>query len=241
VDEAEAAARDIKIVMLMDIRDIFARLFPEDGPAHRAERTGRPNDGPRLLTKRLLDELHRLEERQWSAWGKAKKPMTDTALASLLRTYRIRSNTVRGEDIMGNPERGKGYYLRSFKDAFSRYLPPYGPSTRDNETNPENVEGAEVFKDVTNTECHGSQDGGNASNSGIWHDGTGPEGGNRDAEAKDRDKGAFSRHGAVEGDRGKGASCGCPNGRETGDSPRGDHSEKPYKSAKPHQRYWGDL
>jgi hypothetical protein len=129
-EDAELVERDVKTLLLGDIRDVFARMFPEGHPAHR-EGAGRPDDGPRLLTKHLLAELHKLEERPWNTFGRAKKPMTDMGLASLLRSYRIHSKTVRGEDEAGNPERGKGYYLRSFVDAFTRYLPfpPFQPVT----------------------------------------------------------------------------------------------------------------
>jgi hypothetical protein len=182
VEEAEAAERDIKIMLLSDVRDVFARLFPEEGPTHKAERTGRPDDGPRLLTKRLLDELHGLEERPWNAWGKLKKPMTDTDLASLLRPYRIRSSTVRGEDAIGNPERGKGYYLRSFRDAFSRYLPLSGSSHRDNVTTVENAGEIEVFEDVTSSICHRSENPGIANKLGACHDVTAQKEGNRSGQ-----------------------------------------------------------
>jgi hypothetical protein len=94
--------------------------------------------------------------------------MTGRDLASLLRPYRIRSDTVRGEDAMGNPERGKGYYLRSFKDAFARYLPLSGPSGHDTVTNPANVGEIEVFDAVTNSICHDSQNAGNTSKTGLF-------------------------------------------------------------------------
>jgi putative DNA primase/helicase len=185
VEEAESAERDVKLMLLSDIRDIFARLSPEDGPVNKAERTGRPDDGPRLLTKRLLDELHSLEERPWNAWGRLKKPMTDTDLASLLRPYRIRSDTVRGEDAIGNPERGKGYYLRSFKDAFSRYLPLSRLSGRDTVTNSENARENEVFEDVTKLDLSPLANPADANKSGVWHDVTAQKAGNRGAARYD--------------------------------------------------------
>ena len=69
----EDVEADIKTVLLADIRDIFARLSPPDHAAHEAGEPGGRTDGPRLLTKQLLDELIGLEERPWSAWGKAQK------------------------------------------------------------------------------------------------------------------------------------------------------------------------
>jgi hypothetical protein len=63
--EAETADADVKLILLADIRDIFAAAFPPDHPDHKATREGpgRPSDGPRLASKRLLEELHGLEER----------------------------------------------------------------------------------------------------------------------------------------------------------------------------------
>lgn len=123
IDPEDSAEGDIKTILLMDIRDIFARLPPEDEAARKEGRAGRPDDGPRIFTKQLLNELLGLEERPWGTWGRTKKPLTDTGLASLLRPYRIRSGTIRGEDALGNSVTGKGYYLRSFEDVFSRYAP----------------------------------------------------------------------------------------------------------------------
>jgi Protein of unknown function (DUF3631) len=172
--EDEAADEDVRITLLTDIRDIFARLPPRDDAVHGPQ-GGRPADGPRLLTKQLLDELIGLEERPWSTWGKSRKPLTDTGLAGLLRPYRIRSNTVRGD---GN-DRGKGYYLRSFEDTFSRYLPIPQRFTRDNVPNAANPGENEVFEPVPNSLWHGLENAGNASNSGVRHGGTGKNGGER--------------------------------------------------------------
>ena len=166
-DDEEDAERNVHVVLLADIRDIFARLFPEGHPAHNQEgQGGRPDDGPRLLTKQLLDELHGLEERPWVAWGKSRKPLTDTGLASLLRPYGVHSSTVR-EPLASPNVRGKGYFLRSFKDVFSRYLPSSGLSTRANVPNPANAGENEVFEDVPNRVWYGSENAGNASNSGL--------------------------------------------------------------------------
>ena len=181
-DDVEVAERDIKIVLLMDIRDAFARLFPEGHADHRDKY------GPRLSTKRLLEELHVIEERNWAAWGKTRKPMTDTALAKLLRDYRIRSGTVRVED--GSSTTAKGYYLRAFSDAFSRYLPSSEPSSRHADTSPEKQGETASFADVTGGSCDGSENAGNRSNSGrcvvvtAQIKGEGAETGNNDADAR---------------------------------------------------------
>jgi hypothetical protein len=203
-DEAEAVERDTKITLLRDIRDIFVRLFPKGDPAHEAERIGRPDDGPRLLTKQLLGELQNLEERPWAAWGRAKKLMTGTDLALLLRPYRIRSDTVRSKDAMGNSERGKGYYLRSFKDAFSRYLPLSEPSSRDGVTNPANAGEIENSEGVTNAICHGSQNAGDTSKTSLCHGVTDPKGRKEGEDEKGRVNGALRGDGSPDSHRSPG-------------------------------------
>ena len=159
IHEAEAVEGDVKQTLLSDIRDIFAREFPKDHPGHEDKY------GPRLATKRLLEELHGLEERNWIAWGRARKPMTDVALAGLLKGYGIRSGTVRLED--GSTP--KGYYLRSFQEAFERYLPPISSSPassgRHAATTPRKPEESEDFAAATSEFCGGSENAGNPSNS----------------------------------------------------------------------------
>jgi hypothetical protein len=164
-DDVETVEHDVKLMLLMDIRDIFGRLFPDGHLAHKADRGGRPDEGPRLATKRLLEELHGLEEREWSTWGKARKPITDTSLAKLLRSYGIRSSTVRVLDDMGAPSTPKGYYLRSFADAFARYLHPSPISSRHTATNQEKSAENANSTDATNNSCGGPKNGGTASDS----------------------------------------------------------------------------
>jgi hypothetical protein len=123
LQEAEAVDGDVRQTLLSDIRDIFVREYPGHHPDHD------DRYGPRLATKRLLEQLLGLEERSWCAWGRARKPMTDVALAGLLKGYGIRSGSVRLE----GGSTPKGYYLRSFKEAFERYLssqPTASPSPR---------------------------------------------------------------------------------------------------------------
>jgi hypothetical protein len=158
---------DIKTVLLADIRDIFARLPPRDDAPHEAG-AGRPTDGPRLLTKQLLEELIGLEERPWGVWGKSRKPLTDTGLAALLRPYGIRSATVRGE----GSDRGKGYFLRPFEDAFSRYLPIPGVSTRANVPNPGIAGASGIFRTVPNLVWHVFKNLVFPSVCRVWHIGT---------------------------------------------------------------------
>jgi Protein of unknown function (DUF3631) len=159
IDEAEAVEDDARQTLLSDIRDIFLREFPTDHSDHD------DRFGPRLATKRLLEELHRLEERSWGAWGRAQKAMTDVQLARLLKGYGIRSGSVRLE----GGSTPKGYYLRSFKDPFERYLltqtSTSSSSSRHAATTPEIYGESEDFAAATRASCGGSENAGNPSNS----------------------------------------------------------------------------
>jgi hypothetical protein len=130
---------NVDVLLLSDIRDIFVHEFPPDREANR-KGPGRPDDGPRLATKDLLEKLHVLEERPWSAWGRARKPMTDKALGDRLRPYGVRSRTIR----VGTST-PKGYYMRALQDAFARYLPASFPPNRHTATNAENQGESEDF------------------------------------------------------------------------------------------------
>jgi hypothetical protein len=162
--EAAAAETDNNLTLLSDIRDIFAAEFPPGHVKHK-ERADDPDYdglyGPRLSTRALLNRLHELEERPWSAWGRAKLPITSNALGALLRTFGVRSRTVR----VGSST-SKGYYLRSFEDAFTRYLSPPLASKRHGVTTPVNVDENERFSSVTNETCDGSEIAASASKSG---------------------------------------------------------------------------
>jgi hypothetical protein len=185
VDNAEAQEDDVRLLLLADIRDCFAKSFPDGHPDHQAARIGRPDDGPRLTTSQLLAGLHALEERPWSVWGRAKKPMTDMHLAAQLRPYGVRSANIRTSN---NPQLSgvaKGYYLRSFEDAFTRYLPLSGVSSRYAATNAGNQGETDLFTAATNSDCSGSENAGNPSNSGICSGVAGQVGGNGEEEDSD--------------------------------------------------------
>jgi hypothetical protein len=161
--EVAAAETDNSLTLLSDIRDIFANEFPPGHIMHkqRVEDAQRGDlYGPRLSTVVLLDRLHGLEERPWSCWGKARLPITGNALGAFLRTFGVRSGTVR----VGSST-SKGYYLRSFEDAFTRYLPPLPASKRHAVTTPTNPAENESFASVTDAACDGLETAGNASKS----------------------------------------------------------------------------
>jgi hypothetical protein len=160
-DNDEARDDDVRLVLLADIRDIFAKTHPEGHPDHQAVRAGRPDDGPRLTTNQLLEGLHAIEERPWAVWGRSKKPITGMGLAALLRPYGVRSGTIRTK--AGTTP--KGYYLHSFDDAFTRYLPDSADPSRHAATNAEKQGESEVFADATKSECGGYEKPANPSNS----------------------------------------------------------------------------
>jgi hypothetical protein len=162
VDEAEAYEGDIKLLLLADVHDIFTTKFPKEHPSHKAG-PGRPDEGPRLTTKQLLERLCAIEERTWSVWGTAKRPMTDMGLAGLLKPCGIRSTTIRTE----TGAVAKGYYLHSFEDAFARYLSAPGVSSRYDVTNRGNQGEIDNSQTLQTPICNEGQIAQKPSNSGI--------------------------------------------------------------------------
>jgi len=99
---SDADDGSIKVQLLQDIHDAF-------------EEAGYPKA---MKTVDLLSVLHEAEDRPWYEWKKGK-PMSPHSLATQLRPYGIKPTQIRfGEESL------KGYYLETFLDAFSRYLPP---------------------------------------------------------------------------------------------------------------------
>ncbi len=99
---SDADDGSIKVQLLQDIHDAF-------------EEAGYPKA---MKTVDLLSVLHEAEDRPWCEWKKGK-PMSPHSLATQLRPYGIKPTQIRfGEESL------KGYYLETFLDAFSRYLPP---------------------------------------------------------------------------------------------------------------------
>ena len=198
-EDAEATEDDIRLLLLADIRDIFAAAFPQKDEDHEDDREkgpGRPDHGPRLTTKDLLAKLHALEERPWNAWGRSKKPMTDLALAARLKPYGVRSLNVQIDDDDGLPTVVKGYYLRSFADAFTRYLPSTPLSTRYNATNGGKPRVSEENAAATNSFCSGCENAAEAKDSGVCSGVAASKGGERGVgEKRERDRAKAARRG----------------------------------------------
>jgi DNA polymerase I-like protein with 3'-5' exonuclease and polymerase domains/phage/plasmid primase-like uncharacterized protein len=91
-----------RVKLLADIRDIF---------------TNRKID--RISSADLVAALVNLEDRPWPEW-KHGKPLSQNQLARLLRPFKVKPSQLKTFNC-------KGYILDSFRDAFSRYLPPLPP------------------------------------------------------------------------------------------------------------------
>jgi uncharacterized protein DUF3631 len=73
----------------------------------------------RIMSKSLVARLIEDQTGPWVAFGKNQKPISENAVARLLKQYGISPRTVRTTD-----DRAKGYHLAWFKDAFERHLSP---------------------------------------------------------------------------------------------------------------------
>jgi len=128
-DKAEVAAlilsgaddsESIDTILLKDIRAIFTEQHTD-----------------RLASQRLCDLLAEIDDRPWAEWNRGR-PITTNRLAGRLKAFGIHSKTTRLPD----GDRLKGYELKSFEDAFTRYIPV---SNRDNVTS----EGAQGFQPIS--------------------------------------------------------------------------------------------
>jgi putative DNA primase/helicase len=94
-------------LLLADLVAIFVAFDEKYGNRH-----------DKLPTHQLLSALHRIEERPWPEYGRARKPMSAMQLARLLRPFRIRSVTIRPYD---DDETVKGYRRQPIELAYTRY------------------------------------------------------------------------------------------------------------------------
>ena len=103
--EVANGEESIRELLLADIRDAFG-------------------EQEEIFTEDLLNCLCGREERPWREW-KAGRPLSAVQLARLLKPFGVRPGPMRD-----GQRTGKGYELRDFADAFTRYLPsePSQPS-----------------------------------------------------------------------------------------------------------------
>lgn len=81
-----------------------------------------------MFSADLVAELVKLEGRPWPEFGRARKPITPTGLARLLRPFGLHPGSVR----IG-PDTGKGYYREALAPLWAQYrigapVPPAEPS-----------------------------------------------------------------------------------------------------------------
>jgi len=95
------SSESIDTQLLGDIREIFEKLGVE-----------------RISSQDLCNHLAAIDDRPWNEWSKGRA-ITTNKLSGRLKAFGIGSTTIR----IPNEKTLKGYYLNSFKDAFTRYLP----------------------------------------------------------------------------------------------------------------------
>jgi hypothetical protein len=81
-----------------------------------------------LMTATLIAGLVSRLEEPWCRWNKGQ-PITDEAVARLLRPYGIRPGHDKSRTF-------RGYYASDFEEAWNRYLPPIPPETPSIPSNP---------------------------------------------------------------------------------------------------------
>jgi hypothetical protein len=96
-----------KVVLLGDIRAAFDAAATD-----------------RLSTEDVVMHLIGQEDRPWADWRNGK-PISKAALSRMLNQFKVYSGSIRLPD----GRTPKGFYRKSFEDAFTRYLPPCGATT----------------------------------------------------------------------------------------------------------------
>jgi putative DNA primase/helicase len=72
-----------------------------------------------LFTREIIAALHKREDRPWSEWGKAGKPIAGRQVAGLLKPLGVKTN----QTVRRGIDHDKGYRVEWLEDAFARYLP----------------------------------------------------------------------------------------------------------------------
>ena len=131
----------------------------------------------RVLSDDLVTFLHEIEDRPWTEWGRAQRPITKLQVSRLLKPFGIRPTTVRD-----GHKRGKGYRIEDSQDAFFRYIPPprnVTPGQSSNGAGFRDFQGVTQENDVTDEKsiipsddagCHGVTDGNGSAEEKIDSD-----------------------------------------------------------------------
>jgi hypothetical protein len=153
----------ISVKLLLDIKSILEPRDEHKKPLPKVER---------IASCDLAKSLGEMEERPWVEWGKAQKPITPPQIARLLGKYGISPTTMRLPD----ERRLKGYQHQDFTEAWELYLPPDSPqspstpdSNRDTVTTRDNIEESGVFRSVTPSPCHASENVKTPNKNGLCH------------------------------------------------------------------------
>jgi putative DNA primase/helicase len=112
-NEAEKAALAIEAVRDTFDPSIGLQLLLAIKERFAAEGTDR------IASKALQAALIGDETGPWASYGKGGKPITENAIARLLKPYEIRPRTIR----LSADDTAKGYQLAWFKEAFERHIP----------------------------------------------------------------------------------------------------------------------
>ena len=102
------------LMLLVDCRKIFEDLKAKGKANYEANAA--MGAVAEITSAELMKRLHALEDRPWLEWGRMRKPITQNAIARLLRGYDIRPGNVGPRD-----NRAKGYLWAAFDDAWKRY------------------------------------------------------------------------------------------------------------------------
>jgi 5S rRNA maturation endonuclease (ribonuclease M5) len=99
--ESESAA----VLLLSDMREVFRNL------------------GDQVESGKVIDFLVKLEERPWADWRQGRE-LTTNGLARLLKSFESRPGIkIAPTKWRDGDETVRGYQLRDFQDAFTRYVP----------------------------------------------------------------------------------------------------------------------
>jgi putative DNA primase/helicase len=132
-------------------------------------------DKERMFSEDIVLELHAIEGGPWAEWGRNGKPISQNALARLLKP-------IAPENVRIGTEQKKGYERHQFRDVFDRYLPPErgeSASQPSNRTKCDEIRTSDAFATVPTKSAGTDGKCEKPNNDGLWYgwtDGKGKEG-----------------------------------------------------------------
>lgn len=114
------------VMLLTDMRE----LFDPENPDETMEDVN-PTQEQHLkegwtTSHDLIDILHKMEDRPWPEWGRARKPISQVQVGRLLTPFGIKSKKLRR---LGITPGTRGYTLDDLREAFARYIPARSATT----------------------------------------------------------------------------------------------------------------